>query len=132
MPRGMKYWRVAGFEGDLHDRITVQTHGELSELVIFTANVTWGPTKTLPDDWPVADLLHNVDVSVQNWKCSEFDGRDFRFHRNGRHWRLLTFFKGFAEYKDVPAGAAERFDKVLDSLCCQPLDTPNQKQETRN
>ena len=116
VPRGLKYKRIAGFEGDLHDRVTARSHGELSELIIFTANATWGPTKTAPDDWPSAE----DQLSVQRWQC-EGDWRDFKFQRNGRNWRLLVFFKGFAEYKDVPSRAAQRFDQVLDSLCCKPL-----------
>ncbi len=120
IPRGLKYKRVAGFEGDLHDRVTVRLHGELSELIIFTANATWGPTKEAPSDWPSAEPGQDNQVSVQHWQC-DGDWRDFKLQRNGRNWRLLTFIKGFAEYKDVPSSAAQRFDRVLDSLCCKPI-----------
>src|SRR5215472_7816294 len=41
-------------EGDIHDRITIRVHGELSELLIFTANPTWGPVKTRSEHWPSA------------------------------------------------------------------------------
>jgi len=119
IPHGMKYRRVAGFEGDLHDRVTLSTHGEHSELIIFTANFTWGPVKTGPDNWPAPDSAHGETLSISQWRCSEGDGHDFKFQRAGRNWRLLTFPFGFAEYEDVPTSAAERFDKVLDSLCCK-------------
>lgn len=46
-------------------------------------------------------------------------GYDFKVHRDGRNWRMLAFPKGFAEYKDVPSRAAQQFDRVLDTLCCQ-------------
>jgi len=121
IPHGLKYTRVAEIEGALHDRITLRSHGELSELIMFTHGVNGTPAKTSPEDWPSAEQTPGETVSVSQWRCSEGDGRDFRLHHNGRHWRLLTFPLGFAEYKDVPPSAAERFDKVIDSLCCQPL-----------
>src|SRR5215472_5302780 len=54
VPRGMKFRKTVGFEGDIHDRITIRVHGELSELLIFTANPTWGPVKTRSEHWPSA------------------------------------------------------------------------------
>jgi hypothetical protein len=118
IPRGMRYRRVAGFEGDIHDRITLRIHGESSELVIFKGSPTWGPVKSFPGDWPPVDPTRADFVSRQ-WRCSEGTGQDFRLHRNDRHWRLVAFPIGFAEYKNVPSRAAEKFDLVLDSLCCQ-------------
>jgi hypothetical protein len=35
---------------------------------------------------------------------------------------MLAFLKGFAEYQNVPADIAAKFDRVLDSLCCEPLE----------
>jgi hypothetical protein len=34
---------------------------------------------------------------------------------------MLTFPMGYAEYENVAADVARKFDKVLDSMCCQPL-----------
>ena len=120
IPRGMRYRRIAGFEGDIRDQITLHIHGESSELVIFTASPTWGPVKSFPDDWPPVDPTQADFVSRQ-WQCSEGTGQDFRLHRNNRSWRMVTFPTGFAEYKNVPSIAAEKFDLVLNSLCCQNL-----------
>ncbi len=116
VPRGMKFRRVEGFEGDIHDRITLRVRDEISELVMFTANATWGPVKSRPDQ-KLGDTLSN-----REWQCPEGSGRDFRFQRDGRNWRLLTFPMGFAEYKNVPSQAAQEFDRALDSLCCQKFN----------
>ena len=121
VPRGLKFRRIVGFEGDIHDRITLPTHGELSELIMFTANFTWGPVKTRPDDWPSSAATTGNTTLVRDWQCSEGRGQDFRLNRDDRNWRLVTFPKGFAEYKNVPAKAARKFDRVLDSLCCQRI-----------
>jgi len=119
VPRGLKFRRVVGFEGDVHDRITLHVSGELSELVMFTANATYGPVKSHPDDWPSASPTPGDTMSVRQWQCSEGAGHDFSFHRDGRYWRMVAFPDGFAEYKNVPPKAAEQLDRVLDSLCCQ-------------
>jgi hypothetical protein len=116
VPFGMDFHRAAGFEGDIHDSITIHSQGETNQLLIFTANVTWGPVQTSPDWFGLSDAPAGT---VRQWHCSEDEGRDFRMTRNGRSWRLLTFLKGYAEYKDVPLKAAAKFDRILDSLCCQ-------------
>ena len=128
VPFGMDFHRVAGFEGDIHDSITAQTHGETSQLLIFTANMTWGPVQTSPDSFGPSDAPTGT---VRQWHSSEDEGRDFRMKRNGRSWRLLTFFKGYAEYEDVPLKAAANFDRILDSLCCQPLPPSNGRDKRR-
>jgi len=122
VPRGMKFRRVEGFEGDIHDRITLRVDDEISELVMFTANATWGPVKSRPDDWPSADQKLGTTASDREWQCSEGSGRDFRFDSGGRSWRLLTFPMGFAEYKHASPKAARKFDHALDSLCCQKFN----------
>lgn len=124
IPRGMKYRRAAGFEGDLHDRVTISVQGERSEMVLFTANPTWGPVKPSPTDWPRIDPAQPERIRTQHWRCAEGTGRDFRFQREGRHWRMISFPDGFAEYKNVPLKAAQAFDRVLDSLCCQKITIP--------
>jgi len=58
---------------------------------------------------------------VRRWRCSEGDGWNFRRTQNGRYWRMLAFPMGYAEYENVAADVARKFDKVLDSMCCQPL-----------
>jgi hypothetical protein len=121
VPRGLKFRRVVGFEGDVHDRISLRVSGELSELVMFTANATWGPVKAHPNDWPSAGPTPEDNISVRQWQCSEGGGHDFSFHRDSRYWRMVAFPGGFAEYKNVPPGAAEQLDRVLDSLCCQKV-----------
>jgi hypothetical protein len=117
IPRGLKYRRVVGEEGDIHDRITVRSTGELNELTIFTANATWGPVKRGPTDWPIQPSERTG--TVREWKCPEGSGYDFRLHRDGRSWRFLGFPWGFAEYKNISEEAARKFDRVLDSLCCE-------------
>ena len=116
VPRGIKSRRVVGFEGDY---IPLRVRGDLSELEMFTANVTWGPVKSRPDDWPSAAATPGDTVSERQWQCPEGRGHDFRFHHNGRNWRMVAFPTGFAEYENVLSKAAEQFDRVLDSLCCQ-------------
>ena len=122
LPFGMDFHRVAGFEGDIHDSITVHSKGETSQLLIFTANLTWGPVQTNPDWFGSSDAPVGT---VHGWHCVENEGRDFRMTRDGRSWRLLTFVKGYAEYKDVSLKAAAKFDRILDSLCYQPLPPPS-------
>lgn len=117
-PFGTDFHRVAGFEGDLHDSITIHSKGETSELLIFTANITWGPVQTRPEWFGFPDAPKG---SVHRWHCAEDQGRDFRMAENGRSWRFLMFLKGYAEYKNVPSKAAAKFDRILDSLCCRPL-----------
>lgn len=117
VPPGMKYRRAAGFEGDIHDTITV--HSRKDELVIFTANSTWGPVKARPEWYRSSSA--QPEGSVRRWRCSEGDGSDFRLTHNGRSWRMLAFPAGFAGYEDVSEDIAGKFDRVLDSLCCEPL-----------
>lgn len=119
VPRGIRFRRVVGFEGDIHDRITIRVHGELNELVMFTANATWGPVKSAPNDWPLSAPTPGDTIQVRQWQCPEGDGYNFRFSREGRHWRMVAFPAGFAEYKNVSSRSAEQFDRVLDSLCCK-------------
>lgn len=119
VPRGVKFRRIAGFEGDIHDRMIVRVRGAVSELVMFTANATWGPVKGAPDDWPSPDSKRGEAISMQRWQCSDLDGHDFRFSRDGQNWRMISFAIGFAEYKNVPAKAALQFDRVLGSMCCK-------------
>jgi hypothetical protein len=118
IPHGMKFRRVTGFEGDVHDSIRLQSRGETGELIIFTANATWGPVKSIPE-W--LHLASPREASVRRWRCSEGEGQDFRWTENGRSWRMLGFVIGFAEYQNVSADIAAKFDRVLDSLCCEPL-----------
>ena len=120
IPHHARFRRVNGFEGDIHDLVTIRVHGELSELIMFTANVTWGPAKPRPDDWPAA--VPADTVSVKAWQCPEGDGQDFRFRRGNRNWRMLSFPMGFAEYKNVESGVADQFDRVLDSFCCKAVN----------
>jgi hypothetical protein len=55
VPYGMKFRRVSGFEDDIHDSLTVHSHSETSELLIFTANATWGPVKARPEWFPLSN-----------------------------------------------------------------------------
>ncbi|HLK18517.1 MAG TPA: hypothetical protein VKT81_06150 [Bryobacteraceae bacterium] len=116
-PFGTDFHRAAGFEGDIHDSITFSSKGETSQLIIFTANATWGPVQTKPAWFGSPEA---PEGTVHGWHCSQEKGRDFRLTKNGRSWRLLTFITGYAEYKDVPQKAAMKFDRILDSLCYQP------------
>ena len=71
VPRGLKFHRVAGVEGDIHDRITFRERDEVSELVMFTANITWGPVKSSPNDWPSEATIRGGAMMVREWQCSE-------------------------------------------------------------
>lgn len=120
IPRHLRFRPVNGFEGNIYDLVTIRLHGELRELIMFTANITGGPGKPRPDDWPSAVPANTV--SVKAWQCPEGDGQDFRFSHGNRNWRMLTFPKGFAEYKNVEFGVADQFDRVLDSFCCKAVN----------
>jgi hypothetical protein len=121
VPRGMKVQRVAGFEGDIRDVITLSRRRETGKLIVFS-DLNPSGNRNPPSDWlPTAGTLHS---KVHGWRCPEGDGRDLRIERDGRYWRMITFPFGYAEYGDVPASIATQFDRVLDSLCCRPL-TPS-------
>src|ERR1035438_9793490 len=119
VPHGMKFRRVTGFEGDIHDSITLHSRRDSGELTIFsTMNPSWGPVKSSPV-W--LRSASPTEGSERRWRCSEGDGRDFRLIHNGRSWRMLAFPMGFAEYQNVSADIARKFDRLLCSLCCEPL-----------
>ena len=120
VPYSMKYWRAVDAEGDTNDTITMQSHGENGKLIIFsTLNPGWGPVKARPEWFPSSDP--SPEGSVRRWRCSEGDGRNFRRTQNGRYWRMLAFPLGHAKYQDVSANIARKFDRLLDSLCCEPI-----------
>jgi len=115
VPHGIKVSRAAGFEGDIRDNIRLSDRGETGELIILSGVGPSGFRK------PPEAGGHST---VYAWRCSEGDGRDLRIERDGRCWRMITFPLGYAEYGDVPANIATRFDRVLDSLCCRPIKRP--------
>ena len=120
VPYSMKYWRAVDAEGDTNDTITIQSHGENGKLIIFpTLNPGWGPVKARPEWFPSSDP--SPEGSVRRWRCSEGDGWNFRRTQNGRYWRMLAFPLGHAKYQDVSANIARKFDRLLDSLCCEPI-----------
>jgi len=121
VPRGVKVDRDSGFEGDIHDLITLSRCGELGKLIVSSSPNSSGYPKFAPPDWFPAEAAGHS--SVRNWRCSEGDGRDLRLARNGRNWRMITFPLGYAEYSNVSDSIAARFDRVLDSLCCRPLQS---------
>jgi hypothetical protein len=119
VPRGMKVQRVAGFEGDIRDVITLSRRREIGKLIVLSDGNPSG-NRNPPSDWlPTNGPLHS---SVHAWRCTEWDGRDLRIDRDGRYWRMITFPFGYAEYGNVPANVSAQFDRVLDSLCCRPLN----------
>ena len=118
VPRGINLHHDAGFEGDIRDIITISRGGETRKLIIFSSMNPSG-NRSIPSDWfPAGATGH---PTVHAWRCSEGDGRDLRIERDGRHWRMIAFPFGYAEYGDVSPNIATRFDRVLDSLCCRPI-----------
>jgi|KBSMisStaDraftv2_1062788.scaffolds.fasta_scaffold24450_2 hypothetical protein len=69
-----------------------------------------------PDDlentsikWTARKQICNGSEVGTDWRCATF---------NGRRWRHVSVLFGFAEYRDVPAKAADYFDKILDTVSC--------------
>lgn len=67
----------------------------------------------------------SITWTSQDWGChADKDGTDWRgVGADGRRWRHISIPFGFAEYRAVPANAAEFFDKILDSRCCGKCPT---------
>jgi len=123
VPHGIKPHRDASFEGDIRDVMTISSRGETGKLIIVSSTNPFG-NRSIPPDWfPSGAPPHST---VHTWRCSEGSGRDLHLDRDGRYWRLIVFPLGYAEYGNVPANIAARFDRVLDSLCCRPL-SPSQR-----
>ena len=69
-----------------------------------------------PDDlqnpaikWTARNLVCEGSEVGTDWRGSTVDG-----HR----WRHIGIAFGFADYRDVPAKAADYFDKILDTVSC--------------
>ena len=119
VPRGLKVTREAGFEGAIRDAIALST-GEKASLTIYSNLSPSGYRRPFgTPSWFPADTAGSS--SVRDRQCSEGAARDIRLIRNERYWRMISFPLGYAEYVDVSAKEAARFDRVLDSLCCRPL-----------
>jgi hypothetical protein len=125
-PHEMKFHRSAGFEGDIHDRIELSLRGETGTLVILTVGPSWGPFPESPD-WDRPPFRTTGEFYVSRWQCAEIAGTDYRLVQNGRRWRMRSLPEGFAEYRNVSVGIAAEFDRVIDSMCCQPLQEPKHK-----
>jgi len=119
VPRGLKVTRIAGFEGDIRDSIAL-SGGEKASMTIYSSISPSGYRRPVgtPSWFPADPSGHS---SMRDRQCSEGAVRDIRLIRKERYWRMISFPLGYAEYVDLSAKEAARFDRVLDSLCCRPL-----------
>lgn len=66
----------------------------------------------------------SIKWTSQKWGCyGDEYGNDWRgIGIDGRRWRHIGMFDGFAAYEGVTPKAADYFDKILDSKCCGECD----------
>jgi hypothetical protein len=117
VPFGMNYRRMAGFEGDIRDIMTVFHKKETAQLIIQSSQNPFNPDFRKPPILPP----DAVPISVKDWRCDKDTAHDVVVERQGGRSRLVTFPFGYALYRDLPMSLASRFDRVLDSICCHPL-----------
>ncbi|MFL6336054.1 MAG: hypothetical protein ACJ754_22330 [Pyrinomonadaceae bacterium] len=69
---------------------------------------------------PSQELMNaSVEVKERKWACAENGGLDFSGRtRDGKRWRRVSYFLGFAAYENVPEETARRLDEVIDGMCC--------------
>ncbi len=110
VPPGFKVTWESGEHGDIHYVITVRHNGQGYHL-----NFVSGPYFTGKDPSGA-----DPRWSSRPWTCKDLRGEDFRIQQGPRLSRYITLnaLMGYATYRDVPPPVATRFDRVLDSLCC--------------
>jgi hypothetical protein len=110
VPRSMKISKAVGEHGDLHYSVSFSTNKQHHTLYIVSGLYYPGKDPRGTDSRWV----------VRQWRCPELKIDDYRLNDSGRRTRYITLNApmGYATYKDLPNNVADRFDQVLDSLCC--------------
>ena len=69
---------------------------------------------------PSRELLEaSAEVRQGEWRAEWNAGFDFYGRtRDGKRWRRMSMFMGFAAYENVSEETARRFDEVIDGMCC--------------
>jgi hypothetical protein len=95
-----------------YDRIFFGPEGNQEEMS-FAMGGTWGPP------WPSRDqLLSSSSIQERDMSCS-FTGADYQGRdKSGLKWRVTGVFNEVIKYRGVSDNAAEFFDAIINSLCC--------------
>jgi hypothetical protein len=80
--------------------------------VWFGLNVSSGYP---PDDL----LISSSEFTERSWRCEIGKGVDLRGRlKSGERWRWISLVLGMATYRVKSEEAANSFDKIIDSFCC--------------